>query len=398
MIELDITIIAPSEIPARRANTLQVMKMAQAISILGHRIHLLVPFTAAASNASAATFPGWDELAWHYGLSHPFEILWLPANKKLRRYDFSLNAVRAARKLQSDLIYTRLPQAAAISSRLGIATIFELHDIPHGRFGPWLFRQFLAGSGRRRLVTITAALQAELLQRFEIDPTPSFAVVAPDGVDLERYIDLPTPGEARIFLHTKCDGGEWNSFDPQKFTVGYTGHLYPGRGSELLLELAERLPQVNFLIVGGEPAHVEALQRAGQLRELTNLILTGFVPNAELPLFQAACEILLMPYQQKVEASSGGDISRYLSPMKLFEYLASERAIISSDLAVLKEVLTPDNCLLIRGDQPEAWEVGIKKLIEDPRLRKQLAAQARTDANRYTWESRSAKILDGLDT
>ena len=91
----------------------------------------------------------------------------------------------------------------------------------------------------------------------------------------------------------------------------------------------------NFLIVGGEPQDVENLRQRVRVIGLKNVILTGFVPNARLPLYQAACDVLLMPYQRQVAASSGGDIARYLSPMKLFEYMACERPIISSDLPVL---------------------------------------------------------------
>ncbi len=118
------------------------------------------------------------------------------------------------------------------------------------------------------------------------------------------------------------------------------------------------------------------------------------MPNAELPLYQAACDVLLMPYQQKVAASSGGDIARYLSPMKLFEYLACQRPIVSSDLAVLQEVLNPQNAILAPADDPAAWERAIQSLRSDPELRNRLASQARQDAQRYTWETRARRILE----
>jgi glycosyltransferase involved in cell wall biosynthesis len=105
-----------------------------------------------------------------------------------------------------------------------------------------------------------------------------------------------------------------------------------------------------------------------------------------------------MPYQLRVAASSGGDISRYLSPMKLFEYLACERAIISSDLPVLQEVLNSQNAILLSGEDIDSWVGALRKLHLDPALRKKLAIQARQDANLYTWESRATRILEGLDS
>jgi len=126
---------------------------------------------------------------------------------------------------------------------------------------------------------------------------------------------------------------------------------------------------------------------------LKNVILTGFVPNAELPRYQAACDVLLMPYQRQVAASSGGDISRYLSPMKLFEYLACERPIVSSDLPVLREVLHAGNSILLPCDDTDAWVSALQKLEIDAGLRQRLATQARLDAQQYTWEARAEKIL-----
>ncbi len=320
---MKIAIIAPTEIPARRANTLQVMKMAQALTVQGHDVDLAAPASHPAPEQT------WESLARHYGLHHPFSITWLSSNPALRRYDYSWRAVRRARRQNADLVYTRLPQAAALSSQLGIPTILEVHDLPQRVAGPLLFRLFLGGKGACRLVVITQALVNDLEQQFKINLHTPLAVVAPDGVDLERYKQLPSPQNARQMI--KQDLPEILArLDPDAFTVGYTGHLYPGRGSGLLLDLAEHLPQVAFLIVGGEPAQVESARVEAMIKGLDNIYLTGFVPNADLPVFQAACDVLLMPYQQKVEASSGGDISRYLSPMKLFEYLACERAIVSS--------------------------------------------------------------------
>jgi glycosyltransferase involved in cell wall biosynthesis len=79
--------------------------------------------------------------------------------------------------------------------------------------------------------------------------------------------------------------------------------------------------------------------------------------------------------------------------MKLFEYLACERPIISSDLPVLQEVLHTGNAILLPGDDIDAWVSALQKLEMDPRLRQRLAAQARQEAQRYTWEARARKIL-----
>ncbi|MFQ5615204.1 MAG: glycosyltransferase family 4 protein [Anaerolineales bacterium] len=394
---MKIAVIAPTHLPARRANTIQVMKMTQAFVALGHTARLCVPTPP----GSPADIP-WDELAHHYGLRHHFPVTWLPVYPRLRGYDFAASALRWARAWGADLTYTRLPQTAALSSVTGVPTIYEIHDRPQGMFGPVVFRAFLRGKGAQRLVVITRALADDL--RKEFPNFQSFVIIAPDGVDLARYRDLPDPQTARHTLELPSPGTRSAPLPaprntrpslPNRFTAGYTGHLYPGRGAEMLLAIASRLPDVTFLLAGGNPEDVARVREQAASQESENVILTGFVPNTELPRYQAACDILLMPYQKRVAASSGGDIARYLSPMKLFEYLACGRAILSSDLPVLQEVLTPKNAALLPPDDVDAWVSAVRNLQADPEKRAALAAQARGDAEKYAWEARAARVLEG---
>jgi len=233
-----------------------------------------------------------------------------------------------------------------------------------------------------RLVSISHALLNDLEKAFNM-PARLITLVAPDGVDLDRYTGLPTPASARAALGL-----------PQGFTAGYTGHLYPGRGVDHILALAARLPEVRFLLAGGRPEDVDACRQ--KAAGLPNVLLTGFIPNAELPRYQAACEALLMPYQKRVAASSGGDISAYLSPMKLFEYLAAGRTILSSNLPVLREILDEENAVLLPPDDLDAWQAALELLQEDSGQQAAFSEKARRTALKYTWQARAAKILAGL--
>ncbi len=377
---MKICLIAPTYLPARRANTIQVMKMAQAMTALGHEVTVTVP-----GEGKPSSTPTWEELAHYYGLKQPFAVEWMPARSWLRRYDYGYRAVHYARNHEADLIYTRLPQSAGLASSLGISVIYEMHDFPLGKGAQFLLNLFLQGRGARRLVLITRALRDDLARWLPSLLPPPFTIVAPDGVDLDRYADLPSPAEARAALSL-----------PGRFTLGYTGHLYPGRGTEMILALAGRLPEITFLLVGGNPEDVASVSAEAENKGLKNVRLTGFIPNAELPRYQAACDILLMPYQQRVAASSGGDISRYLSPMKVFEYLACGRSIISSDLPVLQEVLNRTNAILLPPGDVDAWAEAILDLRENESRRKSLSQQAQVDAQMYTWEARAENILEGM--
>lgn len=374
---MKIAMIGSAKIPSRSANSIQIMKMTQAYKKLGHEVTLYLPTT----NDSAT----WKSLAQHYGLSTRFDIKYLPANRFLRGYDFALQTVRQVRRDGMQIIHTRHPQSAAWASDFGIPIIFELHDLPSGALGPRLLRLFHTGSGGRALVVITQALAKALKKKYRYLKNSELMQVHPDGIDIERYQNLPGPSAARQQLKLE-----------DSFTVGYTGHLYEGRGIELILALAKALPAINFLLVGGRAVDIDRYRMKNAEEKLKNVNIVGFVANAELPLYQSASDILLMPYQAKVSASSGGDIASFLSPMKMFEYLGAARPILASDLAVFSEILDEQNAWRLPAQDLDAWISAIQRLETDSKLRKSYAEAAGKSAQAFTWEKRAEAILKDI--
>lgn len=368
------------------------MKACQALAQLGHEVRLWVPKQDALDNAgefSSAKRSGiqlnWDDLAPFYGLRTRFAVEMIPARSVFRRYDFSFAAALRAKVWKADLLYVWTLQAAVFGLVLRVPLAVELHGPPEGRLGPVLFWLLRRIPGKRRLLPITQALAALLERRDGMPYRPKEVVIAPNGVDLERYQDLPDPATARTRLGL-----------PQALTVGYTGHLYAGRGMGLLLELAQRFSRVQFLWVGGREAEVKFWKARLEQERVDNVILIGFVENQRLPLYQAAADILIMPYERVIAGSSGGNSAEYCSPMKMFEYMACGRAIISSDLPVIREVLNDTNCMFCVPEDVENWVGALETLIEDAEGRNRLGYQARQDALAYTWLARAQRALAGF--
>ena len=165
---------------------------------------------------------------------------------------------------------------------------------------------------------------------------------------------------------------------------------------DLMFELAKAMPEVQFLWVGGAPADVEDWQHKLQSAGLSNLIMTGFVDNAALPHYQAASDVLLMPYGRHIAGSGGGDSAKIASPMKMFEYMAAGRPIISSDLPVLHEVLSDQMAVFCPPDDQGAWMEALSNLRDNPSLCQALGQAARTAVEGYTWEARAERSLEGL--
>jgi glycosyltransferase involved in cell wall biosynthesis len=277
-----------------------------------------------------------------------------------------------------------LPQAATWAAAHGAPTIFELHDLPSGNMGPWLLRRFIRALGAKRLVVNTNHLEIEIRKRYRIPEGKDFLIPAPNGVDLPRYENLPDPKTARQKLRLA-----------ENFTAGYTGHLYKGRGIELILGLARRMPEIRFLFVGGRED--DLVQRRQQAAGLDNVQFIGFVPNAELPLYQAACDVFLMPHEQKVSGSSGADITEFTNPLKMFEYLACGRPILASDLTILREVLNKNNAILLPIADIQAWTDTLAALSQDSARRADLAQAGKKTAAQFSWQNRAARILRDIE-
>lgn len=372
-----IAAITNSRIPSSTANSIQAMKMCSALVGLGHDLTLFAP-----AEEHPAT---WVQLRSIYGLDDRFAVNWLGSRRFLRRLDFVVATHIAVRAMRPDLIYTWLPQSAALESAHGACVVLEMHADVAGLMGAWWLRRYLKSGARKRMLVTTKALWSALERSTSITFKSEVVQIAPNAVDLTRYKDLPAPAVARNILGLK-----------QGPTIGFTGHLYEGRGLELLFDLAASMQDVRFLIVGGRPEVVAQWRAKVVQRDLSNMMLVGYVPHARIPMYQAAADVLVMPYSTHVSASSGQDIAEVINPMKLFEYLAAGRPIVSADLPSIHEILDDRSAVFCVPGDTTAWKLALSKLLGDPNRMAALAAKAAGIASKYTWPERARRAVEGL--
>lgn len=370
---MKIACISTAQFPSTRAHSIQVMKVTQALAQNGEEVVLYLP---------GKEPPAWQELADQYGLIEPFEIITLPTRPGLKRLDFSLAGVKSARRWGAQLVYTRMLWVALFAGLRAMPFVLEMHDLPSGTFGPHIYRRILRMKAPKLVVYITSALKTLADQRFGVAARVGEYLIAPDGVDLERYSDLPKPAAARKKLALE-----------EAMTAGYSGGFYPGRGLELMQQLARAFPQVRFLWIGGNDDQVEWWRARLKEADIHNVQLTGFIPNSQLPLYQAAADILVMPYSRAFGGSGGGDISAVSSPMKLFEYMAAGRCILASDLPVLREVLNDQTAAFFEIENFSDLREKFAELLTDGTRREKLASAAKSAVNAYSWKTRMTGIM-----
>ncbi len=365
--------ISDSSVPSASANSIHVMKMCQAWARQGHQVTLLAKHTTACLKEVS-------DLYAYYGVEPVFQI---------RRFPFM--AFPGSGKLYNlllpwfgfgayDLVYTRALYAAFWYSLFNRKIAFEIHE-PFDTKSAWLKKVFSYIVTQKKVVkwiVISGALKEYLMTTFQL-PTQA-VVIAHDGAD-------PVPESvAPVSL-------------AGSFKVGYVGSLLRGKGMELIMPLAAELPEVTFHIVGGSKTDIEGWRAR---TTLSNVVFHGYVPHAEAYRYMLACDALIAPYQRGVfvkDKSNSNNIAMWMSPLKIFEYMASGKPILTSDLPVLREVLIHrSTALLCNPDDLPQWVAAIHELTADDALRTHLAGRSKMEFEaKYTWYARARFILENIN-
>jgi glycosyltransferase involved in cell wall biosynthesis len=371
-----IGVVSSSRIPSTTANSIQVMKICDSYKQLGYEVYLFVP-----KNKKVE----WDQLSKLYGISHKFDIISIQTLKFLRNYDFTIVVGLLVFLMRINLIHTWLPQIALISGFLNKPYLLELHELPSGKIAPIIFRIIFASKHKKRFLPISTALKILYEDKFQFNFATDEVRIAPDGVDLDRYQNIKDLNHLREKLGIN-----------DSFLAVYTGHLYKGRGMELLIRLAEKLPEVKFLWVGGRERDVSYWKNTIYKRNIQNIIITGFIENEKIPQYQSIGDVLLMPYENQVSGSSGGNTADFCSPMKMFEYMATGKPIISSDLPVFHEILNNKNAIFCYYGNIDQWVEAILRIKNNPDTGSKLGNQAKKDVLNYSWIERANNTFYGF--
>jgi glycosyltransferase involved in cell wall biosynthesis len=117
----------------------------------------------------------------------------------------------------------------------------------------------------------------------------------------------------------------------------------------------------------------------------------GQIPPSAVPDHLAACDILASPHVPLV-----GGAEFFGSPTKLFEYIASGKAIVASALGQIGEVLQDgETALLVPPDNVPALTAALLRLADDPDLRERLGRRAQSQAKtQHSWAANAQRLLD----
>lgn len=352
--------------PGQQANLVNVAKMCSAMADLGHEVTIV-------SGQPEPGFVGAD-YASLYHIRNNISVSYLPKRLSKPRF-YNLLSSLVARIGGADLVFTRSAKVALVAATLRIPVILEVHG-DTGAFG--VTRERLERLSASRCLAAIVVISNALAEHYgEAFPELRDRIlVAHDGADPAPEAVNPRSG------------------NQDRLIVGYAGHLYPGKGMEIIAQVAPLCPWADFEIVGGQPADIAhwSAQTAG----LANLHFHGMVPHSEVSRKLDQFDVVLAPYLRSVIVSDRRtDVARWMSPLKIFEYMSSGKVMLASDLPVIREVLTDrKTAILCDPDQPAQWAAALRELADDPGLRQSIGETARQEfLAHYTWSRRAENIL-----
>ncbi|MBP3604429.1 MAG: glycosyltransferase [Lachnospiraceae bacterium] len=287
-------------------------------------------------------------------------------------YRFPIKSIWKARKVRN--IITRDPLVAFLGILIGKHVVLDLHgDLKQlcGRAYRIIKWKWFVENSKLHLVMITKGLQEYYFRTYGL--SKKLSTVLPDGYTAKNYND--------ILPVTKLEKDSLN--------IGYCGSIRKGKGLELIQQLAASDSANQYNVYGGTKEKAE-IEVGSSFTE--NVFFGGYIENAKVPQILGEQDVLLLPNQDK-QVWKGEDIGQVTSPIKMFEYMASGRIIIASDLPVLREILNEDNCYFASANDITDWKKCICEIVNHKQEAVSKAQKAKADVKQYTWKIRAEKML-----
>lgn len=348
-----------------KAHTYQILKTADGINKSGGDVTIVAPVLCHKSNLIRLSSE--NNLSSYVSITFLFN-LWVKNGGRTTFFVFSFISVLFLLyeiiRGEVEYIYFRSDYfylLALVARICSVPYFYEIHRIGRTKRTQYIKERLAVRAAG--VVTLTAGLK----QIFS--PYNSNIMIAHDGVDLDQFEQELSVSDARKKLGINHSG----------ILCLYIGSISRYKGIEMILRNAHHFPDIHFYIVGRM-----SMEIGGTISPNVTL-KPEMVLKEEVVLYQQAANVLLLPHPKNIYSQS---------PIKLFEYMASGRAIITSDLSNIREVLNNDSAIFFEPDSDESYSKALQRYVENNKDYDLKGEQNKDLVRKYDWDERGKRILN----
>lgn len=373
-----IVYVTSARLPTEKAHGLATVKMCEALAACGYEVDLVIP----------KLWRREVDIFQHYDLRDNFKIIKLPCIDLLplrfldrlmfilQSFSFSISLLvfvlfRYGKKKEDIIFFSHDYIPLYFMTFLSDKVFYDIHHFPGDNL---MYRRLMKMSFSFAVQTKWKV--GELGRRFGI--SRDSIVYWPNGTDVYKFDIALSRDEARKALGLVV---------LNKMVV-YTGALFDWKGVDsLIISVSNLYQETRIYIVGGTPEAIVNCRKNIPEANDERVSFIPFEPHERIPLWLKAADVLVLPNTGKQKVSL-----YYTSPMKLFEYMAAGRPIVSSATPSIMEILNENNAVLVEPDNPLALAKGINRVLGDPLLAEHIASNALKESKKYTWRERAEKV------
>jgi glycosyltransferase involved in cell wall biosynthesis len=177
-----------------------------------------------------------------------------------------------------------------------------------------------------------------------------------------------------------------------KIVFGYIGTIDYHKNLDKLIDAFEEVLQISdkkieLVIVGDGPLYKELKDYVLNKNLNNEVSFTGWVKHTEIP-----------SYLQSIDIAIHHSAKPYMSPLKLFEYMAAGKAVIGPDIPAVREIFTSDELCLVKADLSNLSSV-MQMVLNDDSYRMKLSVNSRKIVKeKFKWSDNAEKIIAVMQT
>ena len=337
---------------------------------IGDRLNLYIPKRKA--NAEYDALLEMDGVTSH-----------LPDRPVWRRLSALWRVFGVAQQLQRDgvkLFHGLSNELPCGLGRRGIRSVVTVHAlifrILPGCYKPvdrWIYTWKFRSACRRadRIVAVSECTKRDIVRLFGIDPAKIEVIY--QGCD-EMFAERRSAAE--------LDRAAREYGLPERYLLN-VGTLEERKNLLEVVQALEHLPaEIHLVAVGGRTAYTARVERYAAEHGLTDRIhLLHKVTYRDLPLLYARAEVMVYP-------------SRYEGfGIPIIEALNAGIPVVAATGSCLEEAGGPDQ-LYVSPDDPAELARAVRRILDDPELRRALAERGRAYVERFRMEVVGPQMAD----